>query len=54
MTPVLGGDGAKGIKGGMFVVVDKDKPKPNTSPQEYVELAASAYTERQAWNNYKS
>lgn len=52
MTPVLGGDGAKGIRNGMFVIVDKDCPKLNTSPQEYKELAASAYTANKAWENY--
>lgn len=52
MKPVIGGDGAKGIRFGMFVVVDQDSPKPNTHPTEYKELAASAYTEKQAWENY--
>lgn len=52
MNPRLGGDGARGIKCGMYVIVDIDQPKPNTFPVEYKELAVSAHTSQQAWRNY--
>jgi hypothetical protein len=54
VTPKLVGDGTKGIVGGMFVMVDMDQPKPNTSPIEYVEIGPSAYTANGAIKLWRS